>query len=133
MKLIIIHRRIRHPFFPDFAAVPAAWACGSTNVMAGSYVDLTRAAGRGVQAHRAVYVLTHSAEPLTEWQRDELWDLFQVPVYALMLDRDGNVLACECEAHNGLHLAGTSNGFCSCGRSGAKVIMMQPAGANAAD
>lgn len=41
---------------------------------------------------------------LSEADRDLLWRAFQVPVFEQMLGFDGELLASECEAHEGLHL-----------------------------
>jgi hypothetical protein len=85
-----------------------------------------------VEAQYAVFVLTSEREPLSDGQRDELWRLFQVPVYAL-LERCGRMEGWECEAQSGLHFAqGSGEITCRCGRPGAKLT---PAGslADAAD
>ncbi len=53
----------------------------------------------------AVIVLVHPDRPLlVEVQRARLWDAFQVPVYQLVVGFDGQLLAWECEAHDGLHV-----------------------------
>lgn len=121
MNFFPFSRRIRHPFFPEWAAHLAADARGRSTALAGTFGELARAAARGVQARRAIYVLTDEGEVLNEGQRDELWRLFEVPVYEL-LRRDGRVEAWECEAHSGLHAAdGGKEIACACGRRGAKI------------
>ena len=118
-------RRIRHPFFPDLAADVAADARGPSKVLAGTFGELTGAAARGAQARRAVYVVTNENEPLSEGERDILWRLFEVPIYALLKSGD-QVTAWECEAQNGLHIAESGDeGGCSCGRPGAKLTPTQ--------
>ena len=132
MSYFSFRRRIRHPFFPELAAEAAAKARGRSKALAGTFAELAGAAERGAEARRAVFVLMSEREPLGDGQRDELWRLFQVPVYAL-LERRGCVEAWECEAQNGLHLAqGGEEIACACGRPGAKLA---PPGAlaNAAD
>jgi hypothetical protein len=53
----------------------------------------------------ALVVLTDvSGAPLDERQRDLLWKAFRVPVFEQLRDWDGDVMARECETHNGLHL-----------------------------
>ncbi|HZT28311.1 MAG TPA: hypothetical protein VFA33_00400 [Bryobacteraceae bacterium] len=42
---------------------------------------------------------------LPETGRDLLWRAFRVPVFEQFLDGDGHVMAAECEAHEGLHIA----------------------------
>jgi hypothetical protein len=57
--------------------------------------------------------------------------MFEVPVYALLLDRDGRLLAYECEAQEGLHVgphAAWSAGVleaapCACGRPGPRLVL----------
>jgi hypothetical protein len=118
-------RRIRHPFFPDLAADEATDARGQSKALAGTFDELASAAARGAQARRAVYVVTSENDPLSDGDRDELWRLFEVPVYAL-LKRGDRVAAWECEAQNGLHIAeGGDDGGCACGRRGAKVMSVR--------
>ena len=118
----MFRRRIRHPFFPDLAADPAAEARGRAKALAGTFGELAHAAARGVEARRAVYVLTGEGELLSDGERDELWRLFQVPVYALLVEPGGRVAAWECEAQNGLHDAeGGAEGECACGRPGVRL------------
>jgi hypothetical protein len=132
MSFFWFRRRIRHPFFPDLAAEFAACAQGRRTALAGTFSELTGAAARGVAARRAVYVLTSDGAPLSAGERDELWRLFEVPVYAL-LERGGRVAAWECEAQNGLHIAeGGDGSACACGRPGA-VLTPAKAMAHAAD
>jgi hypothetical protein len=120
MSYFSLRRRMRHPFFPELAADPAAHSRGRSKALAGTFAELSGAAARGVQAQYAVFVLTSEREPLSDGQRDDLWRLFQVPVYAL-LERGGRVEAWECEAQNGLHFAeGGEEIACACGRPGAK-------------
>ncbi|MEI9974467.1 MAG: hypothetical protein WDO73_21950 [Ignavibacteriota bacterium] len=132
LSVFFRRRRIRHPFFPDLAAEPAVRTRRRARAIAGTFGELARAAARGVEARRAVYVLVSDGEPLSAGERDELWRLFQVPVYALV-QRYGNVTAWECEAQNGLHVAGaTGGGACPCGRPGVVMAQARPA-AHAAD
>jgi len=120
MTLFWFRRRIRHPFFPQVAAIPAAQAHGRSKALSGTFGELARAAERGVEARRAVYVLTREGERLSDSQRDELWRLFEVPVFALV-ERDGRLAAWECEAQSGFHVAdGGETVECACGRGGAK-------------
>jgi hypothetical protein len=126
------NKRVVHPLFAALPADSAASARGRSKALAGTFCELARAAARGVEARRAVYVLTPESQPLSDGERDELWRLFQVPVYAL-LKRDDRVVAWECEAQNGLHVAlGGPEMACACGRPGA-VVMAAQGKAHAAD
>jgi hypothetical protein len=121
MNFFFFRRRIRHPFFPDLAADPAGKARGRSKALAGTFSELERAAARGAQAARAVFVLTAKGQCLSDGERDKLWRLFQVPVYA-MVERSGRVEAWECEAQNGLHAADGGDGIvCACGRPGIRA------------
>jgi len=120
MSFFPFRRRIRHPFFPDLAGVPAADAHGRAKALAGTFVELAQAAARGVEARRAVFVLTGQGRHLSGDERDELWRLFQVPVYALLMERSGEMAAWECEAQNG-HVEGGSKCVCACGRPGVQL------------
>jgi hypothetical protein len=100
--------------------------------LSGTFSQLTYAGLRRVEVRRAVFVLQKENEPLlSEAQREELWQLFRVPVYVLLLDANGKVCAYECEAHQGLHLArddrrrrilpGVETSPCGCGRPGPRL------------
>jgi len=53
----------------------------------------------------AIVVLTDISGPaLKEHHRDLLWRAFHVPVFEHLRDWDGEVIARECEAHDGLHV-----------------------------
>jgi hypothetical protein len=137
----ILRNRTRHPFFPELAATPATEARGRCAALAGTFRELARAAAAGVAVRRAVFVLNHADEVLSDGERDELWRMFQVPVYALLADSAGRVVAWECEAQNGLHVAAGSGipagmreeSPCACGRPGARVKVARAVTANAAD
>jgi hypothetical protein len=114
--------RIRHPFFPGLAPTPARDAKGRVTALCGSFAELEEAAARGVSAKRVVFVLMQADTPLKGLQRDRLWDLFQTPIYAMLLSADGRIAAFECEAQSGFHtqpknIAPVDN-HCECGRSG---------------
>jgi hypothetical protein len=122
IRFFPFRRTVRHPFFPEVAADPAARAWGQSQALAGTFRELSGAAARGAKARRAVYVMTTEGEPLSDGQREELWRLFQVPIYAL-LTRGGRLKGWECEAQNGLHVAGGGAEIrCACGRPGATVM-----------
>jgi len=123
----LFHKRVRHPFFTSVAAKPASSAHGRASALAGTFDELEHARARGAEARRTVYVMTEEGEPLGDRERDLLWRLYGVPVYALA-KRGDSVVAWECEAQDGLHCAGDGNAACACGRPGPKV-MAKAAGA----
>jgi len=137
----LFQNRIRHPFFPDLAATPAAEARGRSTAVAGTFAELARAAAAGVEARRAVFVLSRPDEFPGQGERDELWRRFQVPVFALVVDRAGRIVAWECEAQNGLHgeagceppVGMRDESPCPCGRPGARVMLASSLATHAAD
>ena len=107
--------------------------------VSGTFHQLTQAAMRRVEPRRAVFVLQNEGDCLlSDAQRDELWDRFEVPVYVLLLDADRRVYAYECEAHRDLHLTRESTALrqippgiealpCGCGRPGPRMRYSHPA------
>src|SRR5579863_8230455 len=133
MRFLPFRPRIRHPLFPELAAVRALDAKGQSTSVAGTFHELTHAARQGVCVRRAIFVLTPANGSLSEPERDELWRLFQVPAYLLSIDSDGRAIAWECEAQNGLHIAGGADqATCACGRVGAKLAVAAPVAMQAA-
>jgi hypothetical protein len=131
-------RRIRHPFYPAVKPAPAAKASKDAAALYGAMEELSTAAGTGIRVRRAVFPLCRASSPfLTEPQRDALWEMFRVPIYTLLLDGDGAVVAYECEAQEGLHLReGYTVGMlfgrvetklCECGRPGPRLMPPTPA------
>jgi len=58
-----------------------------------------------VSLRHAVIVLRRKNEArLSEADRDWLWAAFRVPVFEQIVGEDGELLATECEVHNGLHI-----------------------------
>ena len=96
---------LRHPFFPDWPATPCRLAKGACTALSGSYQELARAATAGVRPSHAVFALHYpESQLLSAGDRDALWENFQVPVFALLLDGEGRLIGYECEAHDGLHI-----------------------------
>ena len=121
-------RSIRHPFYPDLRPTHARAATGRHTVLAGHFEELEQAAARGARATHAIFVLQEEgACPATGRQRDRLWEWFCVPSFVLVLDGAGKVLAYECEAEEGLHvaadagLAAPDTSLCPCGRAGPRI------------
>ncbi|HWB86625.1 MAG TPA: hypothetical protein VG675_20950 [Bryobacteraceae bacterium] len=129
--LFRFRQRLRHPFYPDLQPTRAADASGTCVALAGSFPELSRAAAGGVRVQRAVFALTHpEAAFLSEAERDYLWQVFQVPIFALLLDANGKVLGYECEVQEGFHLTAEAgrilpgprdNAPCECGRPGCRL------------
>lgn len=98
----------------------------------------------GLAAVDPLPVLTHAViafgEPgdrlLTAAERERLWRAFRVPVFEQIIGAGGELLAAECEAHDGLHIESTGlccDGYrlevrpCGCGRKSPRLTSVQPA------
>ena len=76
-------------------------------------LDTLRALARGIESgHLWIPALTHSVVafaglvegPLSEEDLDLFWRVFQVPIHEQFYGFGGELLAWECEAHQGLHI-----------------------------
>jgi hypothetical protein len=130
MRLRLLRSPIRHPFYPGLAVTLAVECKGPCAGLSGTLRELTRAATAGARVRRMIFALHYPGTPfLNQTQRDQLWQMFQVPVLAVLLDRNGRLLAYECEAQSGLHVgpqAPWSAGVlesapCECGRPGLRL------------
>jgi hypothetical protein len=108
---------------------------------------------------RVVFVLTQCGDrPLSDTLRVVFWQAFGVPVYELLVDMAGMLLAGECEAQEGWHAQPYANfsvshgevfvdalhqkrlrtgllgyvetGVCACGRPGMRVMHSEIQGSN---
>ena len=130
MRLRLLRSPIRHPFYPGLAVTLALECNGPCAGLSGTLRDLARAATAGARVRRMIFALHYPGSRfLSETERDRLWEVFQVPVCAVLLDRKGRLLAYECEAQSGLHVesqAPWSAGVlqsapCECGRPGLRL------------
>jgi hypothetical protein len=134
MRLRLLRSPIRHPFYPGLAVTLAVECKGPCAGLSGTLRDLTRAAAAGACARRMIFALHYPGSPfLSETDRDQLWQVFQVPVLAVLLDRNGRLLAYECEAQSGLHVGlgpqapwsadELESAPCECGRPGPRLVL----------
>ncbi len=82
----------------------------------------------------AIFVASElGASAITDVERVVFWQAFAVPVYEVLISRDGRLMASECEAHAGWHLEpGIPHGrilpgrietsVCACGRKEPRVF-----------
>ncbi len=85
--------------------------------------------------HALIAVLLAGEKLLTEGERERFWRAFGVPIFEQIVDQDGQLMASECEAHNGLHVDSAEvelksfglEGYqldetpCGCGRKSARL------------
>ena len=84
----------------------------------------------------AVIALESPGDPmLSVAERQRLWRAFRVPVFEQIVGPDGELLAAECEAHDGLHIEVSGlvwEGYrmetapCGCGRKTPRLTLGQP-------
>ena len=126
---MVLAEKLRHPLFPKLRVTRAAKASGRHAVLAGTMQELAAAARAGGGALHAVLILADAGTPLPgPAAREKLWQWFAVPSFVLVLGPDGRVLAYECEARDGLHIAGAERRCgdpepfpCPCGRPGRRI------------
>ena len=122
-------RVFRNGWGPDAAAFAPAAIAGTWEQLR----SLMRASAPSVT--HAVIVLWRPGQPrLTEADRDRLWDVFRVPVFEQVIGKSGELLAAECEAHDGLHLESSRLPIggeyvdaapCPCGRKTPRIGVTQ--------
>jgi hypothetical protein len=100
--------------------------------IAGTLAQLLLAAQSGLQLSHAVIVLNYSALPgVPQHDREILWDSFGVPVFEQWLRPNNELLAAECEAHDGLHLVAPNVDYplehqpCACGSGALRLASVE--------
>lgn len=90
--------------------------------IAGPPEQLRRLARQGVRPQHSVIALTYDGqEALTPADRELFWKTFGVPVFEQLLSAGNELIAMECDAHDGLHLVGdfqhlkAGRSTCACG------------------
>jgi len=78
---------------------------------------------------QAVVVFTYAGGPgISSQDRESLWQAFGVPVFEQFLGPRNKLLASECDAHWGLHVVSSCEGFplehelCPCGNPAPRLI-----------
>jgi hypothetical protein len=102
------------------------------SAIAGTRAQFEKLSGtRSPSLRHALIVFGYAGEfRLSDEFRDRLWREFRVPVFEQIISKSGELLAFECEAHDGLHVVAQSyrsNGMretsgCACGRTTPRVL-----------
>jgi hypothetical protein len=97
---------------------------------------LELAADRPPVLTHAVIALASPGDPiLAIAERERLWRAFRVPVFEQIIAPNGELLAAECEAHDGLHIVSPGvpwDGYrlelsaCGCGRRTPRLTLADP-------
>jgi hypothetical protein len=75
--------------------------------IAGPPDQLRRLAREGVQPQHSVVAFSYDGqEGLTTSDRELFWKMFGVPVFEQLLSPANELIAMECDVHDGLHLVG---------------------------
>ena len=80
-----------------------------------------------------IVLSTYDRGLLAPEDRDFIWNTFGVPVFEYLLDSQGRLVARECEAHEGLHLAADIENLpgiivdeaCACGKSSSRLLGLE--------
>ena len=80
-----------------------------------------------------IVLSTYDRGLLAQEDRDFIWNTFGVPVFEYLLDSQGRLVARECEAHEGLHLADDIENLpgiivdeaCACGKSSSRLLGLE--------
>lgn len=105
---------------------PAGWSEEAARFeptsIAGPVKELRKVARLGIELRHAVVVFTYDDDNrLTNGDREFFWKSFGVPVFEQQLGPSNELLAVECDAHEGLHLVGEfshlrrDKNSCACG------------------
>ncbi len=107
------------------------------DALAGTPSQLRRIALASSPLHlrNAVIALTYEdGEALRDEDRDLFWSVFGVPVFEQYLTRANELIASECEAHDGLHAVGPAarraawtieTRPCACGDTHARLVRQE--------
>ncbi len=102
--------------------------------VAGTLEQLTALARAGIPSltHSIIVLWRPEQHRMTDSHRDALWSAFRVPVFEQVIGKSGKLLAAECEAHDGLHVASPDlplhgecldDSPCPCGRKTPRIAV----------
>jgi hypothetical protein len=86
--------------------------------------------------HAVIVLESPGDAPLSIGEREQLWRAFRVPVFEQIIGPHGQLLAADCEAHDGLHVETPGPAWagyrlelsvCGCGRKTPRLVSALPA------
>lgn len=99
--------------------------------IAGTPAQIDALALEQIAVTHSIVVLERRGERITAADRERWWKAFEAPLFEQIIGEDGELLAFECEAHDGLHVASAKFevsreeldvSVCGCGRTSPRVI-----------
>jgi hypothetical protein len=100
--------------------------------IAATLPQLVALASAGIPLTHSIIVLERAGDPhVSPQDRDRLWQAFEVPLFEQMIGPECELLAFECEAHDGLHIASPNlkatpdeidGSLCGCGLTTPRLI-----------
>ena len=115
---------------------PHGWGVDATAfapaAVAGTLEQLRALAREGIPSltHSIIILSRPEHQKMTDADRESLWWAFRVPVFEQVIGKSGKLLAAECEAHDGLHVASpdlplhgesVDDSLCPCGRKTPRI------------
>jgi hypothetical protein len=121
-----------HDYLERLAAFRPESFAGSLEQLRRIGRDLKQDILRAFDIRAIVVFAPVGANALTQTERDELWGMFQAPAFEQRLGDDGELIAAECEAHEGLHITQSLNADapagaildltpCGCGQTSPRI------------
>jgi hypothetical protein len=100
--------------------------------VAGTLEQLNALARDGIPSltHSIIILWRPEQQRMSDADRDAMWWAFRVPVFEQIVGKSGKLLAAECEAHDGLHIASPALSLhgesvddspCPCGRKTPRI------------
>jgi hypothetical protein len=125
---VLSNRPVR--VFPDGWSGNAA--AFNPAAVAGTLEQLKVLACEGIPSltHSVIVLWRPEQERMTDADREGLWYAFRVPLFEQVVGKSGKLLAAECEAHDGLHIASPALSLhgesvddspCPCGRKTSRI------------
>ncbi len=116
-------------FAHGWGAEAAAFAPAA---VAGTFDQLSALTREDVPSltHSIIILWRPEQQRMSDADRESLWSVFRVPLFEQVISESGKLLAGECEAHDGLHVAApdlplqdesVDDSVCPCGRKTPRI------------